>query len=158
MEIRRARPQELAAAGEISVAAYAPFTIEEDSYVERLRDAATRDGEAQVWVAVEDGAVLGTVTHCPLGSPWREVARDDEGEFRMLAVSPAVQGRGVGRALVEACERLAVADDARGMVLSTMPEMAAAHRLYERLGYRLAPERAFTPVPGVDLIVYTKEW
>ena len=40
------------------------------------------------------------------------------------------------------------------MVLSTDPRMTAAHRLYERLGFRRLPERDWTPVPGIDLLVY----
>ena len=40
------------------------------------------------------------------------------------------------------------------MVLSTDPRMTAAHRLYERLGFTRLPERDWTPVRGVDLLVY----
>jgi hypothetical protein len=40
------------------------------------------------------------------------------------------------------------------MVLSTDTRMAAAHRLYERLGFARLPERDWTPLPGVDLLVY----
>ena len=40
------------------------------------------------------------------------------------------------------------------MVLSTDPGMRAAHRLYERFGFTRAPERDWSPVPGVDLIAF----
>jgi hypothetical protein len=33
--------------------------------------------------------------------------------------------------------------------------MTAAHRLYERLGFTRLPERDWTPLPGVDLLVYS---
>ena len=55
MRIRRARPEDLAAAGEVTLAAYADFTEgDADDYVEHLRDTARRDREAEVWVATPD--------------------------------------------------------------------------------------------------------
>src|SRR5690242_11194163 len=104
MRTRRARPEDLATVGEVTVAAYAEFAGDDtDEYVEELRDAATRDREAELWVATPDDSeeILGTVTICPPGSPWREVARDGEGEFRMLAVAPPARGAGVGARLLD---------------------------------------------------------
>ncbi len=101
MRIRRARPEEYAEIGEVTIAAYEPFLVgAEDGYRDRLLDVAGRDREAEVWVATPDDSdeILGNVTVCPVGSPWRELAKDGEGEFRMLAVSPTAQGRGVGGA------------------------------------------------------------
>uniref|UniRef100_UPI0035653628 GNAT family N-acetyltransferase n=1 Tax=Nocardioides sp. TaxID=35761 RepID=UPI0035653628 len=40
------------------------------------------------------------------------------------------------------------------VVLSTLAEMSAAHRLYERLGFRRAPERDWSPREGIDLVAY----
>ena len=100
--------------------------------------------------------VLGSVTLCPLGSPWREIAADDEGEFRMLAVDPVAQGRGVGDALVRLAVERSARDGCRGMVLSSLPSMHAAHRLYARHGFRPAPERDWSPVPGTDLCAYVR--
>ena len=101
MLIRLATPDDFARVGELTVAAYAPHTDgPTDFYIERLRDVASRAQEAEVWVAEIDGQVAGAVTRTPLGSPWREIARDDEAEFRMLAVDPDFQGRGVARSLV----------------------------------------------------------
>ena len=162
VRVRRVRPEELEAAGTVTVAAYAPYTLgPDDPYVARLADAAARDREAEVYVALEAGPggeeLLGCVTSCPPGSPWRELSRDDEGEFRMLAVRPDARGRGVGRLLVERCEERARAHGARAVVLSSLREMAPAHRLYERLGYRRLPARDWEPVPGVSLIAYRKE-
>ena len=112
MDVRRIRPDELERASEVCEAAYEPFfSGAEDFYRERVRDVATRDAQAEVWVAVlphdEGDRVVGVVTYCPPGSPWREIGRDDEGEFRMLAVDPAVQGSGAGTALARLCEERA---------------------------------------------------
>jgi ribosomal protein S18 acetylase RimI-like enzyme len=156
--VRRATPSDLAAAGEVTVAAYEQFTTgPDDHYLARLRDAAARDREAELWVAERSGEVVGTVTIALPGSPWREIGTDDEGEFRMLAVSPAARGQGVGEALTRLVLERFRSLGLRGVVLSSLAEMTAAHRVYERLGFRRAPERDWSPVPGVDLIAYVTE-
>ena len=80
-----------------------------------------------------------------------------EAAFRMLVVDPAVQGGGVGRLLVEECLDRARAAGKRRMVLSTDPRMTAAHRLYGRLGFTRLPDRDWSPVPGIDLLVYARD-
>lgn len=162
VELRLARPDEIEQVGELTVAAYEPFTLgEDDPYVARLRDAGTRARESELWVAVEQvgggDLLLGTVSYCPPGSPWRELAEEHEGEFRMLAVDPVAQGRGVGMALARLCEDRARGHGATGMVLSSLREMTAAHGVYRRLGYERAPERDWDPVPGVHLVAFTKQ-
>jgi ribosomal protein S18 acetylase RimI-like enzyme len=158
MELRLARPEELDALGELTVAAYEEFLLgAEDGYRVHVRDAARRAREAELWVAAEGEDLLGCVTYCPPGSPWREISRDDEGEFRMLAVHPRARGRGAGLALAELCEQRAREHGATGMVLSSLADMAAAHRIYGRLGYTRAPDRDWDPVPGVHLIAFSKE-
>lgn len=157
MLIRRARPEDLTAVGEVTVEAYAGFTKgAEDGYVTHLRDAAARHRDAELWVAVsDDGAtVLGSVTVCPEGSPWREIAEPGEGEFRMLSVAPQARGMGVGTALIDLVLARFREEGARAVALSSLAEMSAAHRLYERAGFVRLPERDWSPVPGVDLIAY----
>ena len=160
MRIRRARPDDYAEIGEVTVAAYADFTTgTEDDYVRHLRDAARRDREAELWVATpgDSDRILGTVTICPPGSPWREIAQDGEGEFRMLAVAPDARGAGVGTALLQlTIERFRKAGD-RAVVLSSLAEMTAAHRIYARAGFVRLPERDWSPVEGVHLIAFRKE-
>lgn len=157
LELRRIRPGEHEAAGDVCVAAYEPFlTGAEDDYRQRLHDVATRDAQAEVWVAVRDDRVAGVVTYCPPGSPWREIGREHEGEFRMLAVDPAAQGAGAGTALARLCEERAREDGAAGMALSSLASMTAAHRVYTRLGYARDPGRDWSPLPGVELIAFSK--
>ena len=160
MRIRLARPEELPVVGEVTVAAYAPFLLgPDDPYAARLRDTAARTGQAELWVAVSDDGhgpaeVLGSVTTCPPGSPWREIARPDEGEFRMLSVAPGAQGQGVGAALVEHVLAHYRRAGARAVVLSSLVEMVAAHRLYARHGFTRLPDRDWSPVPDVHLIAF----
>ena len=83
-----------------------------------------------------------------------DLIRDDEGEFRMLAVSPAARGRGVGRVLVERCLERSRELGYAGVRMSSMDRMTSAHRVYERLGFTRAPEDDWSPVPGVNLVAY----
>ena len=153
MEIRLATPEEYTAVGDVTVAAYAPFLLgPTDPYSDRLRDAAGRAAAADLWVAVEDGRVLGTITDPPHGSPYRELAGEGESEFRMLAVDPAAQGRGVGDALVRHLLERARAHGHRRVLISSLPEMTGAHRVYERLGFRRVPELDWRPLADVLLI------
>ncbi len=156
--LRRAGPGDLDTAGAVTVAAYEEFTHgPSDAYVARLRDAATRDREAELWVAEVRGEVVGTVTIAPEGSPWREIGRPGEGEFRMLAVAPTARRRGVGEALMGLVLDRFRQMGAHAVVLSSLADMTAAHRVYERHGFRRLPERDWSPVPGVDLLAFRRE-
>lgn len=159
MRLRCATPDDLEAAGEVTVAAYADFTLgPDDPYVARLRDAAARYRNAELWVATPDDSdeVLGSVTVCPPGSPWRELAGPEEGEFRMLSVAPAARRTGVGEALAGLAIERALDHGARAMVVSSLAEMTGAHRLYARLGFERAPARDWQPMPDVRLIAFYK--
>ncbi len=158
-EIRPAEPAEFPTVGDLCVAAYAPFLLgDRDQYIGALRDVARRAAEAEVLVAADpdSGAILGTVTYVPDGGPMGEIAGPTEAEFRMLAVDPAAQGRGVGATLLRR-----VLDESRregkdGVVCSSLREMVAAHRIYRRMGFWRAPERDWSPVAGVDLISFVR--
>ena len=115
------------------------------------RDALARPRCGSPWPA---GSCWGSVTFCAVGSPYREIARDDEGEFRMLAVDPAARGRGVGRALVELCLRRSRVLGYAGVRMSSMDRMTDAHRVYERLGFTRVPADDWEPQPGVLLLAY----
>ena len=155
MVIRPAQPHDVADAGAVTVAAYRAAGFPFDGYVDALRDAGRRADEAELLVAVDAvGAVVGSVTLCPAGSPWRERARDDEAEVRMLAVRPDAQRLGVGRALTEACVDRARELGFRALVLSTPSVAPAPQQLYESIGFVRDPARDWSPVPGVELFVY----
>ncbi len=144
LTIREARPDEYEAVGEIGVRAYSALEAESDvGYLDEVRDAAARAAAATVLVAVEpDGRLLGTVTYVPgSGSAFAELQGDDEAGFRVLAVAPWAQGRGVGGALVEAVLARARDDGRAGVAIYTRPSMRAAHHLYEAFGFRRDPAR-----------------
>ena len=155
--IRPAAPAEYAEVGELTANAYladglvAPGT----GYGATLRAAADRAEQAELWVAATPEQLLGTVTFCPPGSPYREVGEANEGEFRMLAVSPDARGAGVGAALTKHCLQRTLDLGLNRVVLCSATAMTSAHRLYERLGFTRLPERDWEPAAGVQLLAFT---
>lgn len=131
------------------------FISADNPYVASLSDVEGRADEADLLVARDgSGAVVGTVTFVRSGTPWAEVSREGEAEFRMLAVSADAEGRGVGSALVDECVRRARLEAADAVVISTTPGMRRAHELYERRGFVRTPERDWSPRAGIRLWTY----
>jgi ribosomal protein S18 acetylase RimI-like enzyme len=89
--------------------------------------------------------------------PYAEFEAECEAGVRGLAVGIGWQRRGVGQSLVSYCIERARTEGKARVVLHTTPWMHAAQRLYPRLGFRRAPERDFSPAPGIPLIGYTLE-
>jgi ribosomal protein S18 acetylase RimI-like enzyme len=118
-----------------------------------LADVAGRAGRTEVLVAVDDeDAVLGSVAFVLPGSAFAELAGPGEAEFRMLAVDPDAQRRGVGEALVRACVARAQEVGATGILIFRRSFAERAQRLYARLGFVRVPERDWAPAPGVVLL------
>jgi GNAT superfamily N-acetyltransferase len=158
VEIRAARPDEHDAAGALCVRAYIAggHLDPADPYADTLRDVAARASTTELLVAIRDGAMVGTVTICPPGSPWAEFSRPGEFEFRFLAVEPESWGSGVAPALVAACEACARAIGAPTIVIGVIERNVAGHRLYTRLGFERCPERDWVPEPHVNLWAYRR--
>lgn len=97
----------------------------------------------QIFVAVEDGAVVGTCAVVPHGP--------DEFELVKLAVAPAEQGHGVGRTLVDVCVSAARQAGARRITLISNSRLEAALRLYERVGFRYEPLPPTNPYATGDV-------
>jgi ribosomal protein S18 acetylase RimI-like enzyme len=158
--IRPIEPDEYAELGALTVESYTKLEghIHEPEYEAELADVRTR-AEAPatiVYVAVDDdGRVLGGVTHAvDHTSPYAEATPEGAAAFRMLAVAPAAQGRGAGRALVHACIARARDDGKTSLVLHSTPWMTTAHRLYEGLGFERTPERDWQVMPELLLLGY----
>jgi len=156
--IRAAEVDEYADVGALTLEAYRVDGHLDgvDDYGDELADAARRAAEASLLVAVDEssGRLLGTVTYCCHGTPYAEVSHPGEAEFRMLAVAPAARGTGVGRALVQACVARARTEGRSALALCSLESMRPAHRIYERMGFRRAPDRDWEPEPGIVLIGY----
>lgn len=69
-------------------------------------------------------------------------------EIKRLYVRPQFQGRGYGLLLAQHAVHWARDAGYARMLLDTMPQMAQAQRLYERLGFRDVKPYRFNPVEG----------
>ncbi len=134
--VRPVEPAEHAAVGAVVLGAYDEVGRMSPSYRRELADTAARVGEhSTVLVAVDAGEVLGTVTVVAACSDHFEHPGAGDGGFRALAVAPAAQGRGIGRALVRRALDDGARDGWRRATITTMEWMAGAQRLYEQLGF-----------------------
>ena len=144
VEVRDAGRSDLPRARRVLLAAYQEYATAMPpavfgSYLAELLDVEARAGTGRILVAEVGGRVVGTVTYYPdaavegLGWPagWAGL--------RALGVEPAARGRGVGRALVEACRRRAEAGGADVLCLHTDQFMTAALAIYGAMGFRRAP-------------------
>lgn len=98
-------------------------------------------------VAERGGRLLGSVMLFP---PAAHAYPGERGpaswpELRLLAVAPEARGQGIGEALVEECIRRARRMGAAELGLHTSVSMAAAMRMYRRIGFVRAPDHDFQP-------------
>lgn len=156
--VRSARTDELDQIGALTLEAYTAdgyLGPESTGYAASLANATDRLRTAELLVAVDaDDTLLGTVTIALPGTDYAEISRDGELEFRMLAVAPTARGKGIGEALTRAVLARARELGLPRVVLCSSQNMAAAHRLYQRLGFTRLPERDWSPGPNVHLIAF----
>ncbi|MER9351780.1 MULTISPECIES: GNAT family N-acetyltransferase [unclassified Mesorhizobium] len=103
--------------------------------VESLRDKAGRE---TVFVALQGGQIAGCVF---------ALERPDDFYVGKLAVELGLQGRGIGRRLMQAVEDLARNRNKPAIELQTRVELTANHATFARLGFR---ETARTAHDGYD--------
>jgi pimeloyl-ACP methyl ester carboxylesterase/ribosomal protein S18 acetylase RimI-like enzyme len=151
LEIRDARPEEFEAVGKLMVEAYSsldgfPKQDVQPAYydtLERVGEQATKPG-VRVLVACEDGALVGAVVYfsdmAQYGSGGAATLERNASGFRFLAVAPKAQGRGVAKALIERCVEIAATNGHRCIVIHSTAAMRIARALYEKRGFRRAPE------------------
>lgn len=124
---------------------------------ELIREALSGSPDYVIYVA-EDGEddapghVVGYV--CYGHNPVTDALYD----VYWIAVDPAMQGRGVGRALLTHAEHCVRETGGRGMVIDTSSrtEYEPARALYERSGYHRAAAIPDYYKPGDALFIYMK--
>ena len=122
-----------------------------------LADAAARARMAELLVARDGDGIVGSVALVLDGKFGEVLHSEDEAGFRMLVVEAGARGRGIGELLVTGCLDRARAAGKLRMVISTDRRMTTAHRLYERLAFTRVRDRDWSPLPGIELLVYARE-
>jgi len=102
-----------------------------------LRELVAWPGNRML-IARADGEIVGTLTLVtfPIPTGLRAWIED-------VVVDSAARGHGVGAALTREAVRLAEADGARTVDLTSRPSREAANRLYERLGFQLRDSKVY---------------
>ncbi|MGN7189197.1 GNAT family N-acetyltransferase [Microbacterium enclense] len=142
LTIRLVAPHEYADAGRLTAEAYRhSYEDLSEGYLVSLADVEGRVAQGEVWVAVDGDEIVGSVWVPRPGERLSPLAREDELDFRQLAVAPEARGRGVGEALTRHVITLARRRGARRVVMNSGPEMLGAHALYLKLGFSRLTER-----------------
>jgi len=103
------------------------------------------------WIAERDGANVGCVFLVQARDEATQAVQDGVAQLRMLLVEPSARGLGLGRRLVQECERFARQAGYRRITLWTNANLLAARGIYAAAGYRLVatePHHSF----GHDLV------
>jgi ribosomal protein S18 acetylase RimI-like enzyme len=152
IKIREAGAEELAEVENLVKAAYQEFQplmpeVAWNRWMDNIRETIQAP-EGMVLLAENQGRIEGAIKFYP------DAAQSHLGQWpagaasmRLLAVPPAHRGRGYGRLLTQAC-----LDRARELKITTIflftgTFMAAARQLYEKLGFKRAPEFDRDPGP-----------
>jgi ribosomal protein S18 acetylase RimI-like enzyme len=141
IEVARTADGELAAALARLIPQLSPSTVAPDQ--DQLRRIVEFPAN-RLLVARDGHAIVGTLTLVvfPIPTGLRAWIED-------VVVDESARGRGVGQALTREALRLAAAEGARSVDLTSRPSRAAANRLYQRLGFVLRPTNLYRhPGPG----------
>jgi N-acetylglutamate synthase-like GNAT family acetyltransferase len=136
LEVRRAGPADAPA---IAAVLHESFVEFKALYTEGgfaattlgTEQVLTRMREGPIWVALREGAVMGTVA---------AVVKNESVYVRGMAVLPAARATGAGTVLLQHVEGWASGQGCGRLFLSTTPFLSSAIRLYERYGFRRTDE------------------
>jgi len=139
LQIREFQPGDEAAFRDLNVEWIERFFRIEppDEAVLSNPQTAILDSRGRIFFAVRDGACIGCCALLRTGEHEFEVAK--------MAVTPAAQGSGAGRAILTAVIEEARRIGARRLFLETNRVMAPAIHLYESLGFRHIPADRVQP-------------
>lgn len=144
--------------------AYAQYQIHimEDcraSFQQGMRSVlAANSAEMEWWVAEADHRIVGAVLFCHPGATLQALDGSTITltlpEARLLAVGTSARGLGLGQKLMQICIERARDIGAAGLMVRTMPEMAAANRLCEQMGFTRRTEAGARSGPLERLVDY----
>lgn len=136
IRIRMAVPGD---APSIASVLYESFIEYKPSYTEEGFAATTPTGEqiqdrmkeGPLWVALNDNAIVGTVSAVPKGAALY---------IRGMGIVPSARGQGIGELLLRQIESFGSEQGFKRLLLSTTPFLSRAIRLYEAYGFMQSGE------------------
>ena len=145
------------AVNRVALSAYAEYEAHFADWAAFARSvgAMSRFSETAEIIVAEADEVVGAVVY--VGPEVEKAAVFGKAPaIRLLSVSPPFRGRGVDRALTQACIDRAVRDGSQCIGLHTTPVMATALSLYLATGF--VKERNIDAIQGAPYAVYFKRW
>ena len=124
-----------------------PITARDQPDLARIPEVY-QAGRGGFWVALAEGRVVGTIGLIDFGSG---------GALRKMFLHKDHRGSGLAQALLDTLLDHARSQALPGIWLGTLPHMVAAHRFYERNGFRrVEPEELPLDFPrmAVDTVFY----
>nr|WP_313819658.1 GNAT family N-acetyltransferase [uncultured Allomuricauda sp.] len=110
-------------------------TAYEDKALDNMFDEYAK-ARSSYFVAIKNDEVLGCAGIAPLKN-----AKETICELQKMYVAQKARGQGVAQRLMDACVRAAEGFGFESCYLETMPDMKAAHRLYEKFGFQFIENR-----------------
>ena len=128
--------------------------------------AEAAQARGDLFVLEEDGQILGSGIINQLqvdvydGAPWKYQAPDDQVcVLHTLVISPAIRGKGYGRAFIRFYEEYAQQHGCTELRIDTNERNLAARAIYSKYGYQeidIVPT-VFNGIPGVNLVLLEKQ-
>ena len=155
LEIRDIRSDEYHRLGQLMVEVYAslegfPTPEEQPKYYEMLADIGrlSEQRATDVLVAVTaDGALVGGVVYYAdmvmYGAGGTATQERNASGIRLLGVDPKARGKGVGKALTQACLDRARESGNTQVILHTTLAMRVAWAMYQKLGFERSEDLDF---------------
>lgn len=141
----------------IAVAAFDQFRDHYDDWPAMRAGLSNTSGlgaTGEVVIAELQGGIAGAVAYFGPNSQKASFFDQRWPIIRMLVVDPGFRGKGIGRALSEACITRARRDEASVIALHTSPIMSVALPMYLKMGFVKAHDAP--TIFGVAYAVYTK--
>jgi len=153
--IRNAKPDEFSDTGKLMVEVYSqldgfPTQTEQPAYYKMLLNVGelTKKPKTEILVAIKDEhQVLGAVVYFGdmqyYGSGGTATIEKNAAGFRLLAVSPAARGLGIGKMLTLACIKKAKEQKLNQVIIHTTKAMQTAWKMYEKIGFKRSEDLDF---------------
>src|SRR5690606_16486933 len=149
-ELRDFQPTDIDAVNALGVAAFEQFASHYKDWLSFRTKIACMSSLAEtgeIIVAASGATVVGPVAYLGPIAPKSTFFPSSWAVMRMLVVCPKYRGRGIGRALANACVAKAKRDGAEVFGLHTSPIMSVALPMYQSMGFEFLREAP--PINGV---------